>query len=78
MIYYALAVITATSVTVADVYTTREPCLKDARQFWQIMQTKPESVMCIPTTEPDAESAQEQFNNIKILFGRYPRGQSPG
>lgn len=68
MIYYALAVITATSVSVADVYTTREPCLRDARQFWQIMLVKPESVRCIPTTEPDAERAEQQLTNIKIFM----------
>lgn len=68
MIYYALAVLTATSVTVADVYTTLEPCQRDARQFWQIMSVKPESVRCIPTTEPDAESAEKQLTNIEIFM----------
>ena len=68
MIYYALAILTATSVTVADVYTTLEPCVRDARQFWQIMQVKPESVKCIPTTEPDAESAEQQLMNIQIFL----------
>ena len=69
MIYYALAVITATSVTVADVYTTREPCLRDAGQFWQIMQVKPETVKCIPTTEPDAERAELQLQNLHHVMG---------
>jgi hypothetical protein len=68
MIYYALAVLTATSVTVADVYTTREPCERDARQFWQIMDVKPSAVRCIPTTEPDAESAEQQLTNIEIFL----------
>jgi hypothetical protein len=68
MIYYALAVITATSVTVADVYTTLEPCRRDAQQFWQILHVKPESVKCIPTTEPHAESAEQQLTNIEIFL----------
>jgi len=68
MIYYALAVLTATSVSVADVYTTREPCLQDARQFWQMMQVKPEAVKCIPTTEPDAESAERQLTEVRIFL----------
>lgn len=72
MIYYALAIITATSVSVADVYTTREPCMRDAHQFWQILAVKPESVKCIPTTEPDAERAEQQLTNIQI-FMKSPR-----
>jgi len=72
MIYYALAVLTATSVTVADVYTTREPCLRDARQFWQILDVKPRDVKCIPTTEPDAESAEKQLTEIKIFLKELP------
>jgi hypothetical protein len=68
MIYYALAVITATSVSVADIYTTREPCLRDARLLWQIMDVKPKSVGCIPTTEPDVESAEQQLTNIQIFM----------
>lgn len=72
MIYYALAIITATSVSVADVYTTREPCVRDAHQFWQILAVKPESVKCIPTTEPNAERAEQQLTNIQI-FMKSPR-----
>ena len=68
MIYYALAVLTATSVTVADVYTTREPCLRDAHQLWQMMQIKPQNVACVPTTEGDAESAEQQLTNIEIFM----------
>lgn len=68
MIYYALAIITATSVNVVDVYTTREPCLRDAHQLWQMMQTKPQEVACVPTTEGDAESAEAQLTNIKIFM----------
>jgi hypothetical protein len=72
MIYYALAVLTATSVTVADVYTTREPCQKDARQFWQILDVKPQAVKCIPTTEPNAELAEQQLTNIRIFMNTLP------
>ena len=68
MIYYALAIITATSVNVVDVYTTREPCLRDAHQLWQMMQTKPQNVACVPTTEGDAESAEVQLTNIEIFM----------
>lgn len=68
MIYYALAIITATSVNVVDVYTTREPCLRDAHQLWQMMQVKPQEVACVPTTEGDAESAEIQLTNIKIFM----------
>ena len=76
MIYYALAIITATSVSVADVYTTREPCARDARQLWQMMDAKPSSVACIPTTEGDTESAETQLTNIKI-FLKQPQTKSP-
>jgi hypothetical protein len=72
MIYYALAVLTATSVTVADVYTTREPCQKDARQFYKILDTKPSAIKCIPTTEPDADSAEKQLTEIKIFLKELP------
>ena len=75
MIYYALAIVTATSVNVADVYTTREPCLRDARQLWQMMDAKPSSVACIPTTEGDAESAEAQLTNIQI-FLKQPQNKS--
>ena len=68
MIYYALAVITATSVNVVDIYTTREPCASDARQLWQMMQVKPQEVACVPTTEGDVESAEAQLTNIKIFM----------
>ena len=68
MIYYALAIITATSVSVADVYTTREPCLRDARQLWQMMDVKPSSVTCIPTTEGHAESAEQQLTKIQVFM----------
>jgi hypothetical protein len=75
MIYYALAVITATSVNVVDIYTTREPCASDARQLWQMMQVKPQEVACVPTTEGDAESAEIQLTNIQI-FLKQPQKQS--
>jgi hypothetical protein len=70
MIYWALAIVTATSVSVADIYTTAEPCRRDARLLWQVMDAKPESVGCIPTTESDADSAEQQLNNIKIFMKR--------
>lgn len=65
---WALAVITTVSVNVVDVYTTREPCMRDARQLWQMMQVKPQDVDCVPTTEGDAESAEAQLTNIKIFM----------
>ena len=68
MIYWALAIVTATSVSVADVYTTREPCERDARQLWHSMERKPSSVACIPTTEGRAESAEQQLTKIRIFM----------
>lgn len=68
MIYYALAIITATNVTVADVYTTLEPCQRDARQFTRILLDPANNVQCIATTEPDAERAERQLTNIKIFL----------
>ena len=68
MIYWALAIITTASVNVVDVYTTREPCARDAQQLWQMMDTKPSSVACIPTTEGEAGSAETQLTNIKIFL----------
>ena len=68
MIYWALSIVTATSVSVADVYTTREPCQRDARQLWQMMDAKPSSVACIPTTEGDAEAAEQQLSKIRIFM----------
>ena len=68
MIYYALAIITATSVSVADVYTTREPCLRDADLLWRMMSVKPQSVGCIPTTESTADSAEKQLTELKIFM----------
>ena len=68
MIYYALAILTATSVNVVDIYTTREPCASDARQLWQMMQVKPQEVACIPTTEDNTESAETQLTSIKIFM----------
>ena len=68
MIYWALAIVTVTSVSVADVYTTREPCERDARLLWQMMEAKPSSVACIPTTQGDAESAEQQLTRIQIFM----------
>ena len=68
MIYWALAIVTATSVSVADVYTTREPCERDARHLWQMMDAKPSSVACIPTTEGHAERAEQQLTTIRIFM----------
>jgi len=72
MIYYALAIITATSVSVADVYTTREPCFRDADLLWRMMSKKPESVRCIPTTEATADTAEQQLTNIRIFMKTLP------
>ena len=68
MMYWALSIVTATSVSVADVYTTREPCERDARLMWQIMDRKPSSVACIPTTEATVEPAEQQLNKIRIFM----------
>ena len=75
MIYYALAIISATSVNVVDIYTTREPCLRDAHQLWQMMQVKPQEVTCVPTTEGEAGSAESQLTNVKI-FLKQPQTKS--
>ena len=80
MIYYALAIIAATSVDVVDIYTTREPCERDARQLWQMMDTKPSSVKCIPTTESQAQEAQRQLqylNDIIPWTQRFPQASRP-
>jgi hypothetical protein len=68
MIYYALAIVTATSVNVVDIYTTREPCLRDAHELWQMMQIKSQQVACVPTTESEAGSAEEQLTNVRIFL----------
>ena len=68
MIYWALAIVTATSVSVADVYTTREPCERDARLLWRMMDAKPSSVACIPTTEAHADTAERQLTQIRIFM----------
>ena len=68
MIYWALAIVTATSVEVADVYTTREPCERDAGQFSKMMLVRPVDVGCIPTTEGQADTAQTQLENIRTLY----------
>lgn len=72
MIYYALAIITATSVSVADIYTTREPCFRDADLLWRMMSTKSESVRCVPTTESKVEQAEQQLTNIQIFMKNRP------
>ena len=78
MIYYALAIIAATSVNVVDIYTTREPCQRDAHQLWQIMEIKPQAVICIATTEDNADDAEIQLRNLQTFFGRDLRKNSPG
>lgn len=70
MIYYALAVITASSITVADVYTTREPCDRDRRALQAIWAQESVLARCIPTTQGTAESAEQQLINIGKLMER--------